>query len=212
VLHRFINADEAEYSAMSAFSVNGTNLFAYCQNNPVSYGDENGEWLHILVGAVVGAVVGVVGAVVSGGDVVDAVIGGVAGAASGALAASGLGVVAQAVGSAAISMASNAGQQVNKIVKGKQNGFNVGDMLVDGAIGLACGMWGGNGASHGNAAGIKSAGKKLLKNLTSPQAWRYYATQAHRAGGGYVLKELGVSLLKNTVGTAASTIKNRMTN
>jgi hypothetical protein len=31
--------------------------YAYCANNPVIYGDENGEFIHILIGAVVGGVV-----------------------------------------------------------------------------------------------------------------------------------------------------------
>ena len=54
---RFINADAPEYSTMSAYGLNNSNLFVYCQNNPIAYGDENGEWLNFLIGAVVGAVV-----------------------------------------------------------------------------------------------------------------------------------------------------------
>jgi hypothetical protein len=33
------------------------NRYTYCHNNPVSYNDPNGHWLHIVVGALIGAVV-----------------------------------------------------------------------------------------------------------------------------------------------------------
>ena len=43
VTHRFINADAPEYSELAADSLDDTNLFAYCSNNPVMRTDENGE-------------------------------------------------------------------------------------------------------------------------------------------------------------------------
>ena len=33
------------------------NRYSYCMNNPVMYSDEDGEWVHIVVGAVVGGIV-----------------------------------------------------------------------------------------------------------------------------------------------------------
>nr|MBP8603300.1 hypothetical protein [Bacteroidaceae bacterium] len=33
------------------------NRYAYCLNNPLKYTDPDGEWVHIVVGAVVGGVV-----------------------------------------------------------------------------------------------------------------------------------------------------------
>ena len=218
VTHRFINTDAPEYSTMSAYGLNNSNLFAYCQNNPVAYGDENGEWLHLLIEAVVGAVVNAVAATIEvvqkeGWDAFSegetwAKIGvsAATGAASGALAASGVGIVGSIAGSAAISMASNAAGQV--IDNHGFDDFDVGDMLFDGAVGAVCGAWGGQGASYGNTAGIMSAGKKMMGNLTSRSAWRYYSTQAHRKGGEYVLKELGKSLGKSAFGVAITTYKN----
>ena len=153
-----------------------------------------------------------VSAVASGGDFVDAVIGGLSGAAGGALAASGAGVIVQAAGSAAIAMASNAAQQANHIFISKtETSFDVGDMLVDGAVGLVCGAWGGNGASYGNTAGINSAGKQMLKRgLFDSAARSYYRKTAHRLGGDFVLKPLFESLGKTALGTAAVTVKNRV--
>ena len=58
--HRFINADAPEYSSLSAVDINGTNLFAYCQNNPVNALDENGAWPKWLKKAVAVVAVAVV--------------------------------------------------------------------------------------------------------------------------------------------------------
>lgn len=33
------------------------NLYTYCHNNPITYDDPNGHWVHIAIGAVIGAVV-----------------------------------------------------------------------------------------------------------------------------------------------------------
>ena len=49
---RFINAD-----AFTSTDISGalsTNMFAYCENNPVMRHDPNGEWAQILVGAAIG--------------------------------------------------------------------------------------------------------------------------------------------------------------
>lgn len=63
VTHRFINADAPEYSEIAADSLDDTNLFAYCSNNPVMRTDENGElWGWIKKAA---AVVAVTAAVVT---------------------------------------------------------------------------------------------------------------------------------------------------
>ena len=100
---------------MSAYGLNNSNLFVYCQNNPVAYGDENGEWLNFLIGAVVGAVVNAVstaievvkedgwGALSEGKTWAKIGVSATTGAINGAVAASGLGVFAQAGVSAATS-------------------------------------------------------------------------------------------------------------
>lgn len=206
---RFINADDASnLGANSDFA--SVNLFAYCGNNPVNRADDGGEFWHIVVGAAIGGIIGAVSAAVSGGDAIDIAIGFLAGAGGGALAASGAGVFVQAVGSATIAMTSNAAQQANHIyISKKQESFDVGDMLIDGAVGLACGAWGGNGASYGNSDGIMAAGKQLFKRgFFDPQARSYYAKTAHRLGGDYVFKPLLESLGKSSVGTTVVTIKN----
>ena len=52
---RFLNADDHDVSLVSLESSNyDKNLFAYCDNNPVSRADSSGEIWHIAAGAVIG--------------------------------------------------------------------------------------------------------------------------------------------------------------
>ena len=71
--HRFINADT--YASTDSSDAIACNMFAYCQNNPVMLGDENGEiagWLvRAIVGAAVGAITGAISALVTGGSAKD---------------------------------------------------------------------------------------------------------------------------------------------
>lgn len=208
---RFINADGIDTITASFTELTDKNLYAYCDNNPISRTDDGGEFWHLVVGGIIGGIIGGVAAAISGGNATDIFIGIAAGALGGVLAASGAGVVAQALGSAAISMASNAAGQVADIVSDEtgETKFDVGDMLFDGAVGLVCGAWGGNGASYGNTAGIMSAGKQLFKRgFFNPYARSYYAKVAHNMGGEYVFKPLLKSLGKSALGTTVVTIKN----
>ena len=51
---RFINADDISVLNESQSILNGLNLFAYCNNNPIMYTDENGQkWWHWLLGIAV---------------------------------------------------------------------------------------------------------------------------------------------------------------
>ena len=53
---RFLNADDAEFIGKTGTALSG-NIFAYCENNPISNTDENGHWLVRLFCGVAGAVV-----------------------------------------------------------------------------------------------------------------------------------------------------------
>ena len=52
---RFINADS--YASTDATGLLSTNMFAYCENDPVNKSDSNGEFLHLAIAAGVGAAV-----------------------------------------------------------------------------------------------------------------------------------------------------------
>ena len=154
VVKRFISSDTNSVILASPGDLTDKNLYAYCDNNPVMRADTGGEFWHIVIGAVIGAAIGAVSSALSGGDAVDIIVGGFAGAVSGALTASGIGIVGQVVGSAAISMTSNAIGQAKSIAKDstEESKFDVGDMLFDGVVSAVSAGLGGNGASHGNTS------------------------------------------------------------
>lgn len=52
--HRFLSPDNY---VQDPFNTQNYNRYAYCYNNPFKYNDKNGEWVHIVVGAVIGGVV-----------------------------------------------------------------------------------------------------------------------------------------------------------
>ena len=161
---RFLNLDELEVLTATPKDLTDKNLYAYCDNNPIVRGDKDGEFWNFIIGAVVGAVAGAVTQVISNAVSGKKLTDGLAtatlsGAASGLLAASGVGIVGSVVGNAAISMASNA---TNQIIENKGfNNFDVGDMLADGAIGGIAGAVGGAGMGKTVRLGT------LNKNLTS---------------------------------------------
>ena len=87
--------------------------------------------------------------------------------------------------------------------------------IFDGVVGGARGAIGGNGASYGNTAGIKAAGKNLAKQVfkngrNASKAAIYYAKTAHRAGGDFVMKELTKSLSISGGGSVIMVVKERI--
>ena len=164
---RFINADS---HAATGQGFIGHNMFAYCGNDPINREDTQGEFWNIIGGALVGALVGgivkVVSNAVEGKKLTDGLgTAMVAGAVSGGLAASGIGLVGQVVGNAAISMASNATDQVAR--NGGFQNFDAGDMLIDGAIGAGVGLIGGHGAGSKNVTNLgKQTVKRTMDALT----------------------------------------------
>ena len=83
---RFISED----GLIDNSALTGTNLYAYCANNPINNSDPNGKFLNTLIGAIVGAAVGAFTAWASGGSAKDimakAARGAVTGAVTGAVA------------------------------------------------------------------------------------------------------------------------------
>ena len=58
---RFINADIPEIASITKDTSVGTNLFAYCNNNPVNNRDLDGHIAANVIGAIIGGVIGAVG-------------------------------------------------------------------------------------------------------------------------------------------------------
>ena len=63
---RFINADTIDVLSVSPTELTDKNLFAYCDNNPVSRADNGGEVWHIVAGAAISGVGEIAGQLISG--------------------------------------------------------------------------------------------------------------------------------------------------
>lgn len=128
--------------------------------------DDGGECWNVIIGAVVGAVVGGVVAGVTSYketgkvDVVSVIINSVVGAASGAIAATGLGAIAQAGLTAAVTMVGNTAEQIHTN-KGFKN-FNYFDVCVSGSFGFVTSLL-GSGVGKLVAGKLNNQGLALLK-------------------------------------------------
>ena len=93
-------------------------MFAYCGNNPIARKDEGGKFWNIVIGAAVGAVVSAATTAIQSYletgsvDVGKTIISGIVGAASGAVAATGLGALAQAAITAVVTMGGDVATQM----------------------------------------------------------------------------------------------------
>ena len=160
---RFINADDTDLLGANG-DVASLNLFAYCGNNPVIREDKGGEFWNVVIGAVVGGVVsGAIAAATSyaktgkvdwGSVAINAAVGAV----GGAVAATGLGALAQAGLTAATSGVGNFAEQCYTKGINNVNYMDVaGSALVEGVTSLV-----GTGAGKLAAGKIESAGTALL--------------------------------------------------
>ena len=185
---RWINADTTDILTATPMGLTDKNLFAYCDNNPVMRADHGGDFWHIVVGAAVGALIGgVVKAVsnaIEGKSLTDGLATAMlAGAASGALASTGVGIVGMVAGNAAISMAENAADQV--IENKGFNNFDVGDMLIDGAIGGVSGALGGAGKGTKHLTNLGKQTVKRTFNATTNKGLRAGLKEAGKAFAYY---------------------------
>ena len=214
---RFLSPDNANLLLASPRALTDKNLYAYCDNNPVMRTDDNGDFWHIAVGGLLGGLIGgiaqVASNIIEGENAFDGVGAAfISGAASGALASTGVGIVGSIVGNAGISMAENVVTQV--IDNNGFDDFDVGDMLIDGAIGGISGAVGGAGYGSNH---LKSASKQLTKRITNEmvrhgvdtviretkKAVTYYV----KSVGGMLKRGIIDGIIKPTViGYAISTI------
>mgnify|MGYP003768009407 CR=1 FL=1 len=100
---RMLNADTTDILDVQG-DLYDKNLFAYCDNNPVTRADDDGEFWHIVGGAVVGGLIGgissIVGQAVSGQKINWKAVGisAASGALTGAITAAAPGMGALATG------------------------------------------------------------------------------------------------------------------
>lgn len=58
VTHRFVNADIDNIRGVGSATIENTNLFLYCDNNPLSRSYEYGDFWNIIGGDVFGSLIG----------------------------------------------------------------------------------------------------------------------------------------------------------
>ena len=143
-------------------------MFAYCGNNPVSRGDEGGEFWHIVAGAALGGVLAGVATALScdwNGDleknIAKILVSTACGAVGGALAATGVGVAGQMIIGGVLGAAESAANQM--IDTGSIDPIELGIATVSGVIG---GFTGGNGAAHEKKF-MTYHRKEFVKNMRS---------------------------------------------
>ena len=181
---RFINADSINLITATPNSATwDKNLFSYCDNNPIIRADSAGGFWHIVVGAAGGAllsgVVQIACNVIEGKSLTSGLgLALLAGAASGALTASGVGVIGSAIGSGIISAGSSLASQISD---GGLENVNFGEVLLDGAVGVGCGIISGAGAS---SVASGAGGQTQMINLgkkTASRTWSALRTNGVEA-------------------------------
>ncbi|MBQ7225822.1 MAG: RHS repeat-associated core domain-containing protein, partial [Clostridia bacterium] len=183
-IKRFINADHINYLGAGS-ALKSYNLYAYCENNPVSFLDTEGTFLCAAIGALVGGLFGAVTALVEGKEGREVWASVADGAIAGATAGLASDIIIVTGGSAAVvigvyAFAGAAGSYTGTLVEHAINGNDVWstEVQIEAVINAA---WGGIfGALGGVMTGrvssimdnaIKSAGtKRLAKGVTASYA------------------------------------------
>ncbi len=206
---RFISADDPSVLALSPDALTDKNLYIYCDNNPVMRVDEEGDAWHILAGAVLGVVGRYVCDVVenvmdgkSGLDILkphSSLVDYIAAGASGALAASGVGLVGQIAGNAAISLV----QETTNQLFDNNPGVNLDAIALNTVGGAICGFIGGSGASVGNSKTAMTLGKQLTKRCFGRGEWAkgiaYYSKNMMNGAGKSIYRELAKGVAKSSI-------------
>ena len=154
---RFINADHADVIAATPMDLTDKNLFAYCDNNPITRVDDGGEfWIQLGIGAAVGLVSGIIDFVQSEEDftwisAAQIVLSTVSGAAA---------AVVNPVAGAIISGSASA---INSTLSGNDTEEVVADAIASTAISLVGGATQLAVGRVKAGAFIKSASKNKLK-------------------------------------------------
>ena len=207
---RFINADS--YASTDATGLLSTNMFAYCENDPVNKSDPDGEVAHLAIGAVVGAIANVgfsyLNHMIAGESygLKEAALDALSGAASGALAASGVGLLGQVIGNGLTSgVAYFARADINN-QRTTTSGF-----LVSIAEGMMSGAIGGKGADGAKLSGVYKTAKQMIGNTTSPKKIAIYSAKIVGVKKTIVegVSRLNLSLMfSNFIGNVRSKLAN----
>ncbi|HAY72528.1 MAG TPA: hypothetical protein DCY31_01515 [Ruminococcaceae bacterium] len=158
---RFVNSDDELLSVTSTQTVTNKNFFAYCDNNPVTRTDSEGEVWHIIIGAVIGGISSAASAVITGKAEKDlklsqVLVSATFGAATGALCA------AFPAAGVAISASSAAIESVTTDLIFNRDS-SLGEIVIGAAVSAGLGAL--SGCAEGGSALYKKTGS-VLKQIT----------------------------------------------
>lgn len=202
---RFINADQPEYAEMSAGSISGTNLFAYCENNPVSSDDQDGEFVHIIAGAIVGAAISIATQAIDDASsqydkktkAINMLIAGISGAITGAVASTGVGLAGSVIANATVGAATDIALQLNTTRTVKWKGVAVAATTAAASAIISDKL----SKTTVNYCKLKSSSTSLVKRLSHARktgSWKY-ALSTVREYIKYVnVRRYYLGLLKNS--------------
>ncbi len=186
---RFINVDDVSVLNQGMTVINGLNLFAYCNNNPVNLTDENGyawwDWLWKTVVAVVAVVVVTAAVALTAGAI--------AGALGATVALASSITTGAAIGGATVGSLSIIGGIINS--GGDARLFDIGGVMIDTFAGAAF------GALTAVSMGIGTLTAKIAGGV-GKVAISGIATAMHAANNGLPADVTDKSILKSMVATA----------
>ena len=199
---RFINADS--YATTDAAGLLSTNMYAYCENDPVNGSDPNGEWVHILVGGVLGAATSFATSLICGESIDSALKSAAWGAASGALSAAFPG--AGAVISVGMSVAESI---VNDCSDNKAAGTVIANAITTAMFSTIIGSRSSYITSEGAWDDIYEVVKTTAKRTTGnhPKIKRPSVNFAKKVKNRSVVSVLGGTLFDLLVGKTADAVK-----
>lgn len=176
---RFISPDDISLVGMSPMELTDKNLYAYCDNNPVTRKDKEGQfWITIgimAVGGVIGATVGAIGSAVTQKVFTGTInwqsvgVSAVSGFVGGMVAASPLGLLWQVgIGAVIGGTSYMADCQVNN------NPIKLDETILSSAVGALSGYIGGSGANeYRSLTNSINAAKKTVAEMARRNCTEY---------------------------------------
>jgi len=196
---RFISLDREDVVSASPMGLTDKNLYAYCDNNPITRVDKDGEFWHVLVGAAVGVISQYIYDVAynitsgkKGAEVFkpqSSVVDYLASAASGALGATGVGAFGHGIANAAID---GTAYMLNQAIDGEEI-----DPLALVSTAITSGITAGKGADGANMIGVYKHSKKALQTAVSPKKIAMYSAKiadVKKTAAKYIFKPMGASV------------------
>ena len=207
---RFISPDEETVITATPDALTDKNLYVYCDNNPIMSTDEDGEFWHLVVGAIAGVVSqyvsDVVSDIVSGKSIREILTPNssladyIAAGASGALAASGVGVVGSKIANAAIK---GGAYVINSAIEGEDiSAWELTKTMISAGVSAKAGI---NGAKM---RGIYKRSNEVLKTTTSARKIAMYTSKKLNIKST-VFKKIGKTIGGTTISGAWRGLRDR---